>query len=302
MVSNQANFSPAKFKEILVPYFGEEIQLSIDKSIWESFDKHRMSKEIYAKAQILLLSELGLANWKPKHHPAFVKSYSDTKQAGRIDADYFQPKYDEIINSIKSYSEGWDMLGNLARLKDKNFNPQGNKEYRYIELANIAGNGEIMDCMLEQGQDLPSRARRRVATGDVIVSSIEGSLDSIALIDEEYDEALCSTGFHVINSQVLNPETLLTLLKSIVGQLQLKKGCSGTILTAINKHELCNIVLPVIPKEKQTQIQKKVIESFNLRKQSKHLPECAKRAVEIAIEQNEKVAIGWLENETKSQL
>ena len=59
--------------------------------------------------------------------------------------------------------------------------------------------------------------------GDVIVSSIEGSLDSIALIRGEYDQALCSTGFHVVNSQTFNSETLLVLLKSIVGQLQLKK-------------------------------------------------------------------------------
>ena len=67
--------------------------------------------------------------------------------------------------------------------------------------------------MIEQGQDLPSRARRKVATGDAIVSSIEGSLDSIALIDEEYDQALCSTGFYVVNSQAFNSETLLVAIK-----------------------------------------------------------------------------------------
>ena len=171
---------------------------------------------------------------------------------------------------------------------------------KYIELANIAGNGEITGCMRTQGQDLPSRARRKVAMGDVIVSSIEGSLDSIALIREEYDQALCSTGFHVVNSKTFNSETLLVLLKSIVGQLQLKKGCSGTILTAINKDEFGKVILPIIAEEKQTQIQQKVTESFNLRKQSKHLLECAKRAVEMAIEQDERTAIDWLADETGS--
>ena len=153
--------------------------------------------------------------------------------------------------------------------------------------------------MIEQGQDLPSRARRKVATGDVIVSSIEGALDSIALIDEEYDQALCSTGFYVINSQAFNSETLLVLLKSIVGQLQLKKGCSGTILTAINKDEFSKVILPILAAEKQIQIQQKVVESFELRKQSKHLLECAQRAVEIAIEKDEQTAIDYLEKETE---
>ena len=117
-----------------------------------------------------------------------------------------------------------------------------------------------------------------------------------ALITEEYDNALCSTGFHVVQSDVLNSKVLLVLLKSIVGQLQLKKGCSGTILTAINKSEFSKIVIPKIETEKQTEIEQKVIESFNLRKHAKDLLEHAKRAVETAIEQNEQVAMDWLES------
>lgn len=209
-----------------------------------------------------------------------------------------QPKYDEIVKAIKSYTGGCDTLGNLVKSRDKNFTPLDKAEYKYIELSNIASNGEITDCMVEEGQDLPSRARRKVAKGDVIVSSIEGSLSSIALIEKEYDEALCSTGFHVINSKHLNSETLLVLLKSMVGQLQLKKGCSGTILTAINQDEFKQIILPIISDKTQKTIQQKITESFNLRKQSKHLLECAKSAVEIAIEQDEDVAIKWLQKQT----
>ena len=95
---------------------------------------------------------------------------------------------------------------------------------------------------------------------------------------------------------MLNSAVLLVLLKSIVGQLQLKKGCSGTILTAINKEEFSKIAVPKIEAEKQTEIEQKVHESFNLRKRAKDLLEYAKRAVEIAIEQDEQAAIDWLES------
>ena len=257
------------------------------------------SKRVYVKAQDILLSELGLTDWRSKHQLTFVKNYSDTEQVERIDAEYYQPKYEEIVNAIKGYKGGWDALGNLVALNDKNYKPKDKQQYKYIELANIPDNGAIADCMVEEGQNLPSRARRKVRIGDLIVSSIEGSLSSIALIDEEYNHALCSTGFHVINSKHYSSETLLVLLKSMVGQLQLRKGCSGTILTAINEDEFNKVVLPIISTNKQTQIQQKVIESFNLRKQFKHLLECAKRAVEMAIESDEKTAINWLENETK---
>ena len=124
---------------------------------------------------------------------------------------------------------------------------------------------------------------------------LEGSLESIAMIDDEHDGALCSTGFHVVNSQRFNSETLLVLLKSVVGQMQLKKGCSGTILTAINKEELRKIVLPIVSGETQAEIRSKVKEASELRRQSRELLERAKRAVEIAIEEGEAVAMAWLE-------
>ena len=293
---NQTNVNLEEVKRIEIPLLCHQLQNGITLSFNKAFDLIQASEVVYHQAQNLLLAELGLADWQPKHHLTFVKNFSDTQHAERIDADYFQPKYDDIVKIIREYQGGWNTLGNLARLKDRNFNPEVDTEYKYIELSNIGRSGEITDCMVEQGEDLPTRARRKVTTGDVIVSSIEGSLDSIALITEEYDNALCSTGFHVVQSDVLNSETLLVLLKSIVGQLQFKKGCSGTILTAINKDEFSKIAVPKIRAEKQAEIEQKVIESFNSRKRATDLLAHAKRAVEIAIEQDEQTAINWLES------
>ena len=291
---NQSNVNLEEVKRIEIPLLCNQLQNGITLLFNKAVDLIQASEVVYKDAQTLLLAELGLADWQPKHELTFFKKFSDTQNAERIDADYFQPKYDEIINAIKSYSGGWDTLENQVRIKDTNFNPDAETEYQYIELANIGNSGEITDCMVEQGEDLPTRARRKVSAGDVIVSSIEGSLESIALITEEYDNALCSTGFHVVQSDVLNSETLLAFLKSSVGQLQLKKGCSGTILTAINKEEFSRIAVPKIEAEKQAEIEQKVIESFNGRKRAKDLLEYAKRAVEIAIEQDEQAAIDWL--------
>ena len=293
--SAQPHIAPPFLYQIPVPNW-ENLQTEIERTYLRSKELTELSKIRYAETQDLLLAELGLADWQPKHTLVFTSDYVSMHRAERIDADYFQPRYDDIINTIKSYPGGWGTVANQVHLKDSNFKPEPETKYQYIELANIGSSGKINGCMVAQGQDLPSRARCKVNAGDVIVSSVEGSLESIALITEEYDNALCSTGFHAINSDVLNSETLLVFLKSSVGQLQLKKGCSGTILTAINREEFGRIALPTIRAEKQAGIQQKVIESFNLRKQAKDLLECAKRAVEIAIEQDEQTAIDWLES------
>ena len=57
---------------------------------------------------------------------------------------------------------------------------------------------------------------------------------------------------------------------------------------------LCNSRL--LSKDKQRDIQQKFIESFNLHKHAKDLLECAKRAVEIAIETDEQTPINQLES------
>lgn len=293
--SSQPEIAPPFLYQIPVPNW-KDLQTEIEKTYLRSKGLTELSKTRYAEAQTLLLSELGLTDWQPKHTLAFTTDYASMQLAERIDADYFQPKYEDIISAIKSYPGGWGTVTNQVHLKDSNFKPEPETEYNYIELADIGSSGEIKDCMIKQGQALPSRARCRVNIGDVIASSVEGSLESIALVTEEYDNALCSTGFHAINSDALNSETLLVLLKSSVGQLQLKKGCNGTILTAINREEFGRIVVPFITAHKQSEIQQKVAESFNLRKHAKDLLEHTKRAVEIAIEQDEQTAMDWLES------
>ena len=181
-----------------------------------------------------------------------------------------------------------------CHLKDSNFTPDDFTAYKYIELADIDNSGGITGCTEALGNELPSRARRIVDEGDVLISSVEGSLSSCAIVQEKMDGALCSTGFYVINSGKINTETLLILFKTLLMQNLLKQGCSGTILTAINKAELQNIPVPIIESGAQDKIATYVKESFTLKAESERLLAVAKRAVEIAIEYDENTALDWL--------
>ncbi len=254
---------------------------------------------LYAQAEQTILSELGLLNWKPKHRLSFIKNFSDTQASDRIDAEYFQPVYDEVVEKVKRYKNGHKSLDEIVKTKDKNFTPKDEVIYRYIELANISANGNINGFIEAPGKELPTRARRRVNTGDAIVSSIEGSLSSIALVNDDLNNALCSTGFFVVTSDKINSETLLVLLKSSVGQLQLKKGCSGTILTAIGNDEFKRIILPEISPNLQAEIKRKITDMYNAKASSKCLLNVAKRGIEIAIERSEKDAQNLIGEELK---
>ncbi|MBQ0161517.1 MAG: hypothetical protein KBT28_12960 [Bacteroidales bacterium] len=285
MVGNQANFSPAKFRQISVPIFSKQFNVEVEKLVYKSFDSSKEGKKYYSEAEEILLSELGIKDWQLNNAQVNIKNLKDSFQAsGRLDAEYYQPKYDDYVEFIRDYKNGSDILGRICSLNEKNFNPESDTEYKYIELSNIGNSGEITGCTTAVGAELPSRARRLVHTDDVIVSSIEGSLQSVALITAEYDKAICSTGFYVVKSDNINPETLLVLFKSEPMQNLLKQGCSGTILTAIGSNELQNIVMPKIRKDVQTKIAEYVQKSISLRKEAKQLLENAKLMVENEIE------------------
>ena len=282
MVGNQANFSPAKFRQIAIPILSKELNNKIEEIVYKSFELLEESKSLYSQAEDLLLGELGLKDWQPKNTLHTTKKFSDFAQSGRLDAEYYQPKYDEIEKELSK--KNTLEISKIGQICDKNFSSIDNVEYKYIELADIGAYGEITGCTMAIGSELPTRARRIVRKGDVLISSIEGSLQSCAIVPKEFDNALCSTGFYVMTPNKINAETLLILLKSTVIQLLLKKGCSGTILTNISKDEFLKIKIPILPESIQTKIASLIQQSFECKAQSKQLLEDAKRMVEEEIE------------------
>ncbi len=280
----QEKLSLDRLRKFKIPLLPQSFQLQIEKIVKEAYEKQSLSKELYKEAEQILLKELDLKDFKPKHKLTFTTTKKEIEQDKRFDAEYFQPKYEEIIEKIKSYKGGFDKVGEVVNIKDKNFTSKDYVKYKYVALADISNDGYIQSFEEDFGKNLPTRARRLINKGDVIISSIEGSLNSCALIEEEFDNSICSTGFYVVNSERINPETLLVLMKLYPIQKLLKKGCKGTILTAIPKDELEKIVLPIIDNQTQQKISQKIQESFKLKKELKELLEKAKKMVEEEIE------------------
>ncbi len=163
-----------------------KFQTIVDDVFAKAIEIRNRSIDSYVEAETFYLTEIGMINWNPTEEASFIKNFSCLTESKRFDAEYYQPKYDQIVTSIKKYGS-YNALGNLVSVNDTNFIPNETIKYRYIELSNInEANGEITGYTEEFGIDLPTRARRRVNTGDVIVSSIEGSLSTSCFKSELY--------------------------------------------------------------------------------------------------------------------
>lgn len=94
----------------------KKFELLIADLLKSSLEKRRLAMTSYSEAEQILLDELNLAGWKQKHRLSFVKNYSDTVDTGRIDAEYFQPMYEEVVTAI-TVQKDYSCLGNLVDIK-----------------------------------------------------------------------------------------------------------------------------------------------------------------------------------------
>jgi type I restriction enzyme M protein len=115
---------------------------------------------------------------------------------------------------------------------------------KYIEFSNIDDFGFINGCDELEYSELPSRAKVIVKTGDLICARLKQSSEKIAIITDEYDNCVVSTGFVVIRAIDLNPEFILALLKSDKIQTQIKSKTTGSIMASISDDEFLSIIIP----------------------------------------------------------
>lgn len=283
MPSIQSNFSPAKFREIKIPIFPIEYQNEIEGLVSKAYTQSLDSKRLYVAAENLLLEELGLNDFKLENDLSYIVNFSDVKTIGRMDTDYFQPKYQGIINKIgkkKRISEITKRLTGMTKIIS-------GLEYRYIEISDVnAGNCEVTFNKI-LGKELPANAKITLNGGELIISKVRPTRGAIAIIPQEYNENFIASGaFSVFKADSPTREYLQVVLRSIIGRLQLERPTTGTSYPTITDEDVENVWIPDLSLEIQQKIADLVQKSHEARKKSKELLEEAKRKVEEMIEKN----------------
>jgi len=287
MLTAQETIIADDIKNFLVPEINREKEIDIEKLAKQAINKLRESESLYSQAENLLLEELGLKDFEVEEDLSYIVNLSEIKSAHRADAEYFQPKYEKLIEKIRKYSSA--SLLDLVQNVPARFNPksQPTKLFRYVELSNITSSVGTIDGFSEVlGNEAPSRAKRVLKADDVIFSSVEGSLGKVALVGKEQEGCLASNGFFQFRTKDILPEVLLVLAKSFVLQMQFERETAGTILTAVPKEAVKNIIVPRIKKSIQQKIADLVQKSHRAHQKAKQLLEEAKQKVENLIEVN----------------
>lgn len=302
-------------RTVPVPLFSDYFQTKIEHTIKSAKDILGKSSASFTLSQEFLLSEIGLSNWQPKRQITFIKNYSDIKQAKRVDAEYYQPKYDEIINAIKKYSGGWETLHSLVHMKKSI--EVGSCEYLdegvpFVRVSNISPfdiseekyiSESLYRQLTPEEKNVPfTKSKNHQPQQGEILLSKDGTPGIAHYLNEQPPKMIPSGGILRLKSKtdIVNDEYLTLVLNSMLTQEQINRDVAGSIILHWRPDQVKQTVIPILSDIKQFKIQQNVIESFKLRKRSEYLLECAKKTVEIAIQKDEQAAIDWLESQIKA--
>jgi type I restriction enzyme, S subunit len=287
-------------KTAVVPILNTNFQNKIESIFWKAQGKLEKSKNLYSDAEKSLLSDLNLLNWKPSEENIAIKKFSQSYALNlRLDAEYYQLKFDELIKKLTAIPH--QSLGNLVSIY-KSIEP-GSDAYQtegipFIRVSDVS-KFEISQPEYHLNREI-FEVEELKPKKDTILFSKDGSVGIAHKVEQDLDVITSSALLHlkIINKEVL-PDYLTLVLNSKLVQMQAERDAGGSVIQHWRPDEIKQILLPILPMKKQKEISSHMQESFALRHQSAQLLETAKRAVEIAIEETENVAIDFLNNKTK---
>lgn len=282
----QVNLNCEEVGMVKVPIFSDTFQSKIESLVKSAHAKLEESKSLYSQAEDLLLGELGLKDWRPKNTLHTTKKFSDFAQSGRLDAEYYQPKYDEIEKAIKSYKGGYDIVSNLFN-QNLDVCDYKKTEYNYIEIGDVnVGDGSVSFNKVETSE-LPDNAKRVLNKNDILISKVRPYRGAVAIIDFEQEDLIGSGAFTVLQEKSsYKKETLQILFRTAVYKDWLLKWNVGSSYPVIKDEDILNLPIPILPEQIQKKIASLIQQSFECKAQSKQLLEDAKRMVEAEIEKN----------------
>ncbi|MBD6956393.1 MAG: restriction endonuclease subunit S [Thermoproteota archaeon] len=280
-----------KLKEFLIPILPESFQRNIEQLVRQAYEKRKLAEQKYQQAEEKIYKLLGISKEKIEKleaEKAYETNFNGVRQAFRFDAEYYHPKYLGVVELLKKIPFEVKPLKEVVKISNEKLDPTKEqyktKKFKYIPIAKISESGEIFEWEEFYGWQAPSRARMVIKRGDILIPSLIGTFDKIALVPEELDGHLATTGCFVVRSKDDYPEFLFLLFRSPLFKRQLEQQTTGAIMSAVPQTVFGNLLVPDIPKDEQREIANLVNEYFKLRKEARRLVRRAIREVEEVIE------------------
>jgi hypothetical protein len=279
-----------KFNALKIPCVSEKFMQATAEQVRESSSMLLRQERLIEATEELLFSGLGLSTWRPSEQLGCSRSACELFGAGRLDAEYFSPRYQSLLGLLRRQGK---TLRDVARLREDVFTAEAGKPFHYIEIGDLSSDGAATSQVVA-GEEAPSRATWIVQPGDVVTSTVRPIRCLTGLIEPEQAGHVCSSGFAVLTPKGIPSELLFAYLRLPVMCELMDLHTTASMYPAISTGDLMR--LPFLMPDEGTigRVKRQIRAARAARREAHGLLERAKRAVEVAIEESEKAGMAVL--------
>lgn len=187
---------------------------------------------------------------------------------------------------------GWTSasLGDLCGTSEQR-SPEPDSQFFYIDIGSIDRSTKTISATQHiLGRDAPSRARKVVRKGDVLVSMTRPNLNSVAIVPAELDGQFASTGLEVLRPENgIDSRWIWYAVRTNEFVEAMSNLVQGALYPAIRPRDVRRFVIPVPPASEQKRIADKLDSLLSKAQKSadylKNLPDLLAKFRESVLEQ-----------------
>ncbi len=128
----------------------------------------------------------------------------------RLDAFYYAPDLDNLKSELNllakkklvklKLGKSFKKVSKLSKEQKRELIENGNV-FKYIEIGDVTEYGLIMKHVIGTFDQLPTRAEYQIRKGDILFALNISSRGTVVLVPDEFDGAMCTSGFLVLRPE-----------------------------------------------------------------------------------------------------
>lgn len=137
--------------------------------------------------------------------------------------------------------------------------PEHDKEFTYIDISSIDRFRKLITSPQRiSGSDAPSRARKLVKEGDILVALTRPNLNAVAMIPADLDGEIASTGFEVLRPHGIEARWLYYFVRTAEFIEAMSQLVQGALYPAVRGKDVLSTPIPIAPINEQRRIADKL--------------------------------------------
>jgi type I restriction enzyme S subunit len=287
--------------QLPVPRFGKVFERKIATVVADAYEAQSASVKAIGDAEISLLRALGLEFWQASEALSYVRDSGQVFTAERFDAEYFHPAKTEALAKLSALSDC--TVGDLFKSVRDLWQPDDDNGPDVVRNYDLS---EALSPFLDGSKEPSERTaiastKKTIQAGDLVVSRLRSYLKEIALVQSGGDVPMVASTEYIVlrpkKASGLPVEALMIFLRSALPQVVFKWSQDGSNHPRFDEKELLRLPLPRVLIQQASGYVIAVRSVISKRECASKLLDAAKRAVEIAIEQDEKSALAYLKGQ-----